>query len=175
MVIIPNKYNHEINENDDNILGFLSSNNPIAKGYFNGTFGELLRGLKEMFNAKIVIEGNVLKFEREDYNNSAYNYQIPPVDQTAFTLNYEEFNANYSVRFQTDLNDKNTIQNYEGVEAQVITTPRVPPNNRDMVLMKGSQTRLIPFARCSRKEDLTFPEQLFAVLTTTIDAIANRS
>jgi len=86
--IIPEKYNHVIEENNNNgvnIFGNTNKNNPDGEGYYKGTFGELLRKLKNKYNAKIIIDGTILRLEREDYNNSAYNYVLPPVDQTSFT------------------------------------------------------------------------------------------
>jgi hypothetical protein len=73
--IIPEKYNHDIktNNNKVEIFGFTDANNP-SEGFYKGTFGELLRKLKNKYNAKIIIEGNTLRLEREDYNNSSYNY-----------------------------------------------------------------------------------------------------
>lgn len=173
MVIIPNKYNHDVNTNKDNILGFLNPSQPESRGYYNGTFGELLRGLKEMFNAKIIIDGNILRLEREDYNLSSPNYILPPVDQTDFKLNFEDLKSNYVVQFQTDLNDKNTLQRYEGTLTQVIQTP-VAIVNMDMVLMKDLITRQTPFSRCNRKLELTLPETLLRSLASFVDLIANQ-
>ena len=78
-------------ENDD-LLGTLTPNSTTSRGYYQGTFGQLLRDLKEVINGKVIIEGTVLlRLEREDYNNSAYNYQIPPVDQTRYKLKRRRF------------------------------------------------------------------------------------
>lgn len=172
MVILPKKYNHDTNINKDNIIGFLTSANPNSRGYYNGTLGDLLRSLKDIFNAKIIIDGTVLRLEREDYSNSAYNYILPPVDQSAYALNSDDLKSNYVVRFVTDINDKNTLQNYEGTLTQVITTPSKIVN-KDMVLMKGLEERNIIFARCTKKEKLTDPELLLGSLAYNVDIIAN--
>ena len=174
LLILPNKYSHKVNNNKDDILGFLNPSSSQSRGYYNGTFGELLRGLKEMFNAKIIIDGTILRLEREDYNNSAYNYVLPPVDQTSYRLNADELNSNYVVKFQTDLNDKNTLQRYEGTITQVIQQPKKDPINPDMSLMRGLETRNIPFARCTRKTELTLPEKILKELAEVVDFFANQ-
>jgi hypothetical protein len=173
MVIIPKKYSHDVNKDKDNILGFLKPNSKESVGYYNGTFKDLLTALKEMFNGKIIIENKVLKFEREDYPNSAYNYIIPARDDTDFRLNFDDFNANYTVEFLTDTNDKNTLQRYDGVVTTRTTTPKKVVN-KDMVLMKGGVTRSTTFARCTRKVGLTLPEEIMLSLANIVDSIANR-
>jgi len=182
MVIMPKKYSHEsstvtysgggvLGGAKDILTGFFTANDSRARGYYDGTFGQLLRDLKEVFNGKIIIDGTVLKFEREDFNNSAYNYVLPPVDDTDYKLNFSELYSNYTVEFQTDINDKNTLQDYEGTYTQVIQSPKAVIN-KDMVLMTGLQSRSIPFARATRKTDLTSVEKTINFLAPLIDGIA---
>jgi hypothetical protein len=174
IVILPKKYSQDVNESllgglVENVLGNVLPNNTASRGYYQGTFGQLLRDLKEVINGKIIIDGNVLRLEREDYNNSSYNYQVPPVDQTQYTLNHEELKSNYSVEFQTDINDKNTLINYDGTITQVITRPDRIVNN-DMVLMSGLDQRFIPFARAARKTELTNVE---GIIQSLVDSFNN--
>ena len=182
-VILPKKYSHEtetvsyaggglLGGAKDVLTGFFTPNDARAKGYYDGTFGQLLRDLKEVFNGKIIIQGNELRFEREDYNNSAYNYVLPDVDDTNYNLNFDELKSNYTVEFLTDYNDKNTLQNYEGTLTQVIQFPD-KVINKDMVLMTGLESRIIPFARATAKEGLTNVEKVVDFLAPIIDGIAN--
>lgn len=182
LVILPQKRLHETNTLTygnagklagvkDEVIGFFTPNTNDARGFYKGTFGDLLRGMKEMFNGKIIIDGNTLRFEREDYNTSAYNYILPPVDQTDYTLNFEDLKSNYLVEFQTDINDKNTLQNYSGTVTQAITQPKAIIN-RDMVLMSGLETRLIPFAKATTKNGLTSVEKVVDFLAPLIDGVA---
>jgi hypothetical protein len=177
LIILPKKYSNKVNTitnatGNDDILGNLNANASDSKGYYQGTFGQLLRDLKEAFNAKIVINGDKLLLVKEDYNNSAYNYQLPPVDQTQYTLNAQDLKSNYTVEFLTDINDKNTLQNYDGTITQAITRPDRTINT-DMVLMTGLETRLIPFARATRKNSLTNPERIIQSIAPVFDPIAS--
>jgi hypothetical protein len=178
LVILPKKYLQDVNTTSygkygtDALLGTLTPNSSTSRGYYQGTFGQLLRDLKEVVNGKIIIEGNVLRLEKEDYNNSAYNYQVPPVDQTQYSLNAQDLKSNYTVEFLTDINDKNTLQNYEGTLTQVITRPdRI--TNTDMVLMTGLEQRLIPFARATKKDADTTPEIILKAIAPIFDPIAS--
>ena len=181
-VIIPEKYNHQVNVvtnattnvvmGNDDILGFLTPNNTDARGYYNGTFGQLLRDLKEVFNGKIIIDGTILRLEREDFNNSAPDLILPPVDQTSFTVNHEDLKANYTVEFLTDINDKQTLQNYVGTITQATTSP-TKSTNTDMILMTGLERRVIPFARGNRKLTFTSPENIIKSIAPIFDPIAS--
>ena len=182
LVILPEKYQHDtevltygfagkLAGVKDEVVGFFAPNTPDARGYYNGTFGDLLRALKEVFNGKIIIDGSTLRFEKEDYNNSAYNYILPDVDQTDYSLNFEDLKSNYTVEFLTDLNDKNTLQNYSGTITQAITQP-ISVVNSDMVLMTGLQRRVIPFTRATTKNGLTSVEKVIDFLAPLIDAVA---
>jgi hypothetical protein len=171
--IIPEKYNHDIktNNNKVEIFGFTDANNP-SEGFYKGTFGELLRKLKNKYNAKIIIEGKTLRLEREDYNNSSYNYILPPVDQTNYRLNSDELTANYLVSFETDINDKHTIQRYTGIETQTITSP-VNTINKDMVLLSGLENRSIGLTRGTRKSTLTYAEKVIRGFLFAFDGYVN--
>jgi hypothetical protein len=178
LVILPEKFSHDVNTisnltGDDDILGFFTPNNPESRGYYNGTFGELLRGLKEMWNAKIIIDGTILRLEREDFNNSAFNYKLPPVDQTSFTVNSSDLKSNYVIKFLTDINDKQTLQNYKGTLTQITHTPLRPIINKDMLLMRGLEERVIPFARATTKLTLTSPEKIINSIAPIFDPIAS--
>ena len=85
LVILPKKYLQDVNNTDygdfgnDDLLGTLTPNSTTSRGYYQGTFGQLLRDLKEVVNGKVIIEGTVLilRPEREDYNNQLI-ITIPP-------------------------------------------------------------------------------------------------
>ena len=178
LVILPEKYTQgsssETSTNGDvlSLLGYSLPSQPDSLGYYNGTFGQLLRALKEMFNGKIIIDGNILRFEREWYPSSAYNYILPPVDQTQYKLNSDKLKSNYVVEFQTDINDKNTLNNYQGTLTQVTTTPKGVVNT-DMVLMTGLETRSIPFARATTKKGYTQPEEIIRTLAVVFDPVVS--
>lgn len=171
LVIMPEKLRNQTNSNDSRILGFTSPSTSDQFGYFKGTFGDLLRHVKTMFRGKYIINSaNELHFVREDENIGISSYQLPDIYQPFYTLNTNEFNANYFLKFETDLIDKNTIQEYTGTSYQTIIVPsRVV--NADLKLMKGLERIDIPFALAKRKTDFTVPEKIIKDLLDVLDGL----
>lgn len=173
MVIIPEKYEQEVNDDKDGVYGTLEPNLLDAiksKAFYKGTFGDLLRQLKLMFKAKVFITGNTIKLIREDKATSQSTYQIPPIDIEEYSFNAEEFYANYNLSFSTDANDKNTIQEYTGTELIVHTIPKKIVN-KTMVLSKGNEKIKINFALAKRKRTLSIPEKIFKAFFKSLDAV----
>jgi hypothetical protein len=170
LVILPEKYQ---NPDTDGILGFLNPNQPDMRGYYKGTFGQLLRDLKLIFNAKIIIDNGKLIFERRDYDlYPATTYQLPDLRNDWNGFNTSEFNSGFYIKFQTDINDKNTIDSYTGTAYQITFQPNII-GNKNNLLFKGYETLNIPFALGKRKTYLTFPEQVFQVIFDTFSAVVN--
>lgn len=167
LIIMPTQFN--LADQNDGLLGFLRKED-AAGGYYNGTFGELLRSLKVMFNAKVILQDGVLTFERRDYNVSTPTYELPQLERNGYNINIDDFKSNIYIEFATDLNDRNTIQQYDGTAAQIQTLPK-KVINRDMVLAKGFDRRSIPYALGKRKEKFTVPEQIIKALAKVIDPI----
>ena len=172
LLILPEKRQQIINEDKDGILGFLKQDKTVQEGFYKGTFGDLLRQLKIMFNAKIILQGDVIRLEREDYNNSTGLYQIPDVDVDSYRFNSEDLKSNYTIDFSTDINDKNTINEYEGTSIQVQTLPKVK-TNKGMVLNKGFEQINLQFALGKRKTEYTLPERIFLSFYSVADRVVN--
>jgi hypothetical protein len=171
LLILPRKYENPNDPTDKRLLGFLSPSNSQT-GYFEGTFGDLLRALKLMFNAKIWIDSNnVLRFEHVDFSNGISTYVIPDIRQDFVRYNTDEINANYLVEFQTDVNDKNTIQEYTGTIYQVTTDQNIA--DRKLSNLKGYTNASIPFALGKRKEKLTIPEEIVDTFLEGISTLLN--
>lgn len=175
--IIPEKYAHpiDVNSNGVEILGIQTTSISVAddKGWYKGTFGDLLRALKEKYNGKVIFDGNIMRLEREDYNPTNQNYIIPDVeDLESYKYNYEDFKANYIVRFNTDFNDKQTVDRYNGTEIKRFTSP-LTVNNSDYVLTKDREERLVPFARGVRKTELTWVEETVKSFLSVIEGLVN--
>lgn len=171
-VIIPEKYYNAKND-DSQLFGFLTPNRNEQEGFYKGTFGDLLRATKAAFNAKIIINSDKeLILERVDYNPSNAQYQLPPIYQPFHKTNASEFKSNYYIKFQTDISDKNTIQEYAGTGYQVITQP-VSYTNKDLVLMKGLVQVEIPFALAKVKTELTVPEEIVKVFLDIFGTLVN--
>lgn len=170
--IMPEKFKNPVNFDDNRILGFTTAQKTQQEGYYKGTFGNLLRALKEQFNAKIYIKNNVLYFERLDANLTPPQYVLPDIYQPEYKTNADEFKANYYIVYQTDTIDKNTLQEYEGTAHQVIFNPNISQNS-DLVMMKGLDGVRIPFALAKRKTDLTIPEKIVKAFLDVLSAIVN--
>lgn len=170
--IMPEKSANPVNLTDNRILGFTTANKIVQEGYFKGTFGNLLRALKEQFNAKIYIKNNVLYFERIDFNLTPPQYVLPDIIQLEYKTNASEFISNYYMTFQTDTIDKNTLQEYGGTSYQVIFKPN-QFDNEDLVIMKGLEEVRLPFALAKRKTELTVPEKIVKAVLDVLSVIIN--
>jgi len=179
-VIIPEKWNIQTQEDDDLVTGYTTvasmavpidlntSNHLEQNGYYNGTFGDVIRALKIKYNAKVIIEDSttgglpILRFERDDYiADISALYEIPAIENNErFTLNSDEFKANYLIEYQLDSTNKACYTSYGGTVYQSTVTPNITiPDNIDLNLMKGFDNRLIPFAKGVRKNSLTKVEE----------------
>lgn len=171
LFIIPRKLQNPPNAKDDRILGFTSPDID-QNGYFEGTFGDLLRSLKTIFNGKILINNGVLQFERVDFNNSSASYVIPDVLTETFGTNASEINSNTLIEFAYDVNDKNTIQEWDGTSCQVVVEPLTVVNG-DMRLLQNLKQVSIPFALAKRKEELTLPENILKTFLNAVSGVMN--
>lgn len=169
-VIMPEKFFNPVNSTDSRILGFTIPNKNKQEGYFKGTYGDLLRALKTVFKAKILIQNDTIHLIRRDQTLGQPQYQMPDVRQLFKTYNTQDFKSNYVVAFQTDLSDDNTITDYQGTSFQVILRPNVI-NNADLVLTTGLEEARIPFALAKRKEDLTIVEEIIKVGLQIFEAV----
>lgn len=174
--IIPEKFYNPVNAKEKQILGFTEPS-ISQRGYYKGTFGDLIREAKKIWNAKLIIDGDTLKLVRVDYRGASSQYTLPALTNNydlrtaAFQLNTDEFNSNTLLSFLTDSVDKNTMQDYLGTSYQVIIQPnRV--NNQSMVLMKGLNEVRIGFALAKTKTELTVPEKIFEAFLKVFDVIA---
>lgn len=156
----------------DGILGFLAPDENNQLGYYKGNFAELLEGLKKKYNAKIIVAsdgagGGTIYLVRRDKNVKPAGYQLKPYTNAdgyvEYNYNSDELAANYSLYFQTDNDDQNTLQNYFGTMYQVRTSQQIV-NYQPYVMLKNNVEVPIPFARAARKKELTNPEKIVAQL-----------
>jgi hypothetical protein len=172
VIILPARYRALRDPKDDKFFG---STKPRfeSKGYYDGSFGGLLREMITFFNAKINVVDNVISLERVDFNHSTANYKLPPVDQKKKKNNFEEWKSTYNLRFVIDETDTNTIDTYEGTVTNVV--PRAPiVNNPDMTAYGGTPTeKVISFARGVRKQELTTPETFFNTILQALNPVIN--
>lgn len=140
-------------------------------------FGDFIRTMLTMFNADYKIENNTFIFERRDYWNNLSTYILPDVEtnQSArlseLQYNTDEFVKNYFISFQTDTQDQNTLEDFDGTNYQVINEPITVTNNQ-MTSGKGLSQIRPPFARAIRKDKLTIYEKTLLAIAKLTDQLA---
>ncbi len=147
--------------------------NPNAYGYYEGTFGQLIRELEDVFNGKVVVRNNILYFERWDYWNNNATFTMPNQSSEApfedpYGTNASELMSNYFISWTQDSQDENTIDQYDGMSCQMTLKPIVVSNTRNL-LLKGLTEKRLNFALAKRKLDLTTPEK---VINKILDNLA---
>lgn len=153
----------------------------FAYGYFDGTPGDLVRSLEDVFDAraKVIMNGAgqpELHFERWDYQYAVSSIVFPPIsDQApfpqAFSTNAAELAANYEVAYSLDTTDENTYHYYEGTRTMYQATP-FPATIQNSVLRNYTQRQLI-YAHAFRKDKETAVEEVLGKLWTISTHIAN--
>lgn len=174
MVIMPEKYN--INQDAGLFAGVAGDfkNNNERTGHFKGTFGDLIRKMKTMFYAKIVIDGNTLYFEPYDFKLGSNGIQVPYSfdNEDSFRLNHEDFFATMVLSFLTDLSDRHTIQEYLGTSVQITQTAKSSINQK-MSLLRNLNQEQIQFALAKKKTELTIIETLLNAFLKAVQAVLN--
>lgn len=137
--------------------------NSNAYGHFDGTLGDLVRGLEDMFNAKFVQRGTNVYFERIDHWNNIASYTLPNIDlngvnNLSYKYNASELPSNYLTIYSLDSEDLNTYDQYGGTACQMQCSPNIM-GDRKNVLLNGLVEKRLPFALGKRKEVLTQIEQ----------------
>ena len=86
-------------------------NNQEATG--QETFGDWIRDLSEVFNAKITIIGDTVHWERWDYFKEQSTYQVKDVLKEFNGTNADELDYNFILSYQTDSADLQTFQQFD--------------------------------------------------------------
>jgi hypothetical protein len=176
VALLPEKYQQFPNKKDglegkitqfsNSVIGYLTATDVDGRGYYRGTYGDYLRALKDMFNAKIIItEENgrrILRLETLDFIQQAPRYTLPPIDlkDVPYRFNSQDFISSFNISFVSDINDKQSVNAWFGTETQVITAPKLV--NNQFNLIKGtSKSVQIPFSRGKRNTKESFMERMF--------------
>ncbi len=157
-----------------------------AYGYYDGTCADFIASMEQVFNAKAKIILNtlgqpILHFERWDYNYNLATYTLPNIsDQTpfnssvgpfnllggsksAFSTNASELFANYSLKYNIDTSDVNTLNEYDGTSCYCTTSAlQVTTGLRKNVTLRGLKEINFEFAQATRKDSETSFEKFFA-------------
>ena len=130
-------------------------------------YGDFVLSMIETLNGSVFFEsGNVMRFERRDYKKKLANFQLEDVftnqEKRINTngLNTDEMIGALYYTFQTDNLDRNTLENFKGTNASIITEGKVIP---DPILdnIKNDKEFRPPLALGTRKDKLTDLEKFF--------------
>lgn len=166
-VCIPNK---DRKGGESGEYGYPSNAGPIY------TPGDLIRTMKEMFNADYRIINNVFLFERKDAFQTPSTYQMPDFFSNQerklqqFQFNTNEMLSNYNIFWQYDIQDQNTLDDQTGRVFQAITTP-LTTINPQFVNIKNLAQISIPFSIGKEKTGLTAVEEILKFLGQLVDNI----
>ena len=165
--IIPEAFAPPVTQADDRIKGYFVGDKIDQSGFYKGTFGDLLRKLTNMFNLRIVSNASGLQILSALKPLTAASVTIPDYYIPQFTTNADSLVSNILLRFETDMVDLNTIDNYKGTIVQSqLTHKTFPDAERDLQLLKGFNQTSFGFARAIRKNELTSVEKV-------VDSIMN--
>lgn len=133
-------------------------------GYYDGTFLDLIHETELLFNARAVIKGSTLHFERKDHWNSQASIRLPDIDlygvnNGQYRYNASELYSNIFCIYELDNNELNTYDDYYGTSCQMQAKPITIGNNRNL-LLQGFMERRFPFALAKRKIKLTAIEKV---------------
>lgn len=173
LIYLPEKYNININGGiRDGVEGLIKNQPRDQKGYFKGTFGELVRTFKEFFNAKIIIDGTDFYFEEDGFRLGSTGFQIPDLYDQERRFNYEDFKASYTLEFSTDSADRHTQKEYSGTLVQVMQMQKAVVNSR-MRLGQGFAAIKLPFALAKQKIELSRTEKILRAFYAVAQASGN--
>jgi len=157
--LIPESFANPSDQTDNRIQGFLSPNRNTQSGFYRGTFGDLLRGIQDTFNARIFPDNGVLRIEPAKVKPTSASFQIKPIYQPKYTTNAGEVVSNHTLSFAYDTVEKQTVDRWTGNNVQAQLEP-VVVNDRTMRVMKGHKPVTLPWARGIEKISLTAPEEV---------------
>jgi len=171
--ILPEKFDVPVNEDKDGIQGWLTNSKLHREFVPRGTFGDLIRELQKKINGKIKIVGNdIFLLKQGEQLPNTPQWTMPPYKNEAFQLNTQDLKCNWYIRFETDLSEANTIDQYLGTSYQVVTYPNFI-NNPDLKLLKGFEEIRIGYALAKTKKFLNGPEIIAYIFLEAFSGLMN--
>lgn len=137
------------------------------------TFYEILQLVMKLFNAKLLVKDNILYIE--SLQNTAFwernsTYILPDIEKLTYQYNTNELQGTLLLRFDTDISDLNTIDNFSGTNYERLTIP-ISRANQENVLIKNLQEISFLVARGTRKDDLTLIEETLKTMLAIADIL----
>ena len=168
--IIPESFNNPETQSDSRIKGFFTPDTNEQHGYYNGTFGDLLRAVKTMFNARIVVGDGKLKIVPLLRTATNGTFKLPSYYVPEFQTNADALVSNYNIIFRYDSNERNTIDSWVGNNMTSFLEVTNATDKR-LKLTKGFKQVQIPFARGIRKEELNTIEKIMDAILEGLDPL----
>ena len=139
------------------------------------TFGDWIRDLSEVFNAKITIIGDTVHWERWDYFKEQSTYQVKDVLKEFNGTNADELDYNFILSYQTDSADLQTFQQFdEAIYSHTVvplvtnvngTTSALPnATTKNRILMSNTDDRQFKYGIVGRRETCNSPLELVLIL-----------
>lgn len=159
--------------------GFISNPKGTPTGIPNVVdFGydcaEMFTIAKRLFDGQISIVGNIVYFlpVNDNFWIQQSQYSLPNVILESQEYNTSELKSDRLIKFDIDLNDEWTIDDYFGTAYEIRTRPNFLLR-KDAVLLKGSDK--IDFNCClpTRKDELSPLEEVLKGLAGFIDGVVN--
>lgn len=142
--------------------------NSLSSGY---TLYEMLELFMNMFNAKILIKDSIVYLEpktNKTFWEAQSTYVLPNIEVLQKEYNTSELNPNYIIKFSTDVQDMNTIDNFTGTNYERITSP-IKTNNSKYLNFGGLTEIDLKVGLGTRKETINPIEALLSGLATVLD------
>jgi len=158
--------------------GYHTLGYPTAKDGAVSTLGKLLRVLEQMFNGKIRVVNNVAILERWDYwalqsgVSITRTLNLQNVRENQWKYNSGDWWKRYYMHYQWDVSDFHTMDRLASLDCEYSTEP-VSVNNADLVSIKGLVNIPIPFAFATRKNSLTWVEEVCLPFAKLADSVVN--
>jgi hypothetical protein len=127
------------------------------------TFGDWVRDLSEVFNAKITIIGDTVHWERWDYFKDQSTYQVKDVLKEFNGTNADELDYNFVLSYQTDSADLQTFQQFDEAIYSHTVTPLITDVNgttsplsnattKNRILMSNTDDRQFKYGIVGRRD-----------------------
>ena len=146
--------------------------NPMDYGY---NFGEMVALMRSQFKAKIGVLNNTIHFKSEssDFWKRNSIYVMPDVlldENNPKGYNTSELTKSRMYRYETDISDNWTLDNYKGTQYTIITEHTEEVSDLESNL-KGFSETVFPVCLGHRKENLNAIEIALQVLAATVDLV----